>query len=516
MTPTPLSLRLDRSSDVSLVEQIRTGVQAAVAAGTLAAGARLPSTRELADTLDVNRQTAIDAYRRLEIDGLIEQRRGAGAFVRAPGEATPSASRARKASASPRDRASEALLSYERRAARPALPQAPADAIDLGSLSAHERDYPSAVFEATMRKALTRRGGNALGYGPPAGDPELRELIAERLRARGLAVDPAGILVVGGAQHGLDLLFRALLDPGDVVLTEAPTYHMCLDLLAFHRARIAPVPVVPRGDAGLGTLDLDALKTAISRERPALAYVMPSFQNPTGLTLDVSSRRALASTLRAAGVALVEDDYEADMRHAGEPLPPVSSLPEAGESVYLGTLSKSFFPGLRIGWLAGSPELLGRVAQVKRVSDLSGSIVLQAVAAELLKSGAYDKHVAGAVADARERMTALLSALRALLPEGASVTSPQGGHVFWLQAPALSGRAIAEKAAARGVIVTPGEMFAAGPMPMAGVRVSVARVEKKDVARAAERLAAAVKDAMEEARGRASRDGRDAESPVSV
>jgi len=172
------------------------------------------------------------------------------------------------------------------------------------------------------------------------------------------------------------------------------------------------------------TLDVDALKEALSRERPALAYVMPSFQNPTGLTLDMNARRALASTLRAAGVALVEDDYEADMRHSGEPLPPVSSLKEAGESVYLGTLSKSFFPGLRIGWLAGSPDLLARVAQVKSVSDLSGAIVLQAVAAELLQSGAYDRHVAGAVEDAKQRMTALLAALRSLLPAEASVTSP--------------------------------------------------------------------------------------------
>ena len=507
MTGSDLNLQLDRESDVSLVEQIREAVRLGIASGSLTEGRRLPSTRHLAASLRVNRQTAVDAYRRLEIEGLIEQRRGAGAFIK-----SSAAANLARVDRAPGERASRALLSYEQRGFRPQLKEAPAGALDLAGLTPHERDYPSEEFAQAMSRALSRRGSKALGYGPPAGDPELREILAKRLRARGLNVEASGLVIVGGAQQGLDLLFRALLDPGDCVLTESPTYHLCLDLLAFHQARPCAIPVVPRNEPGLATLDFDVLQRVLERDRPRVAYLMPTFQNPTGLTLDLATRRSLARQLRDASVALIEDDYEADMRHDGEALPLVSSLPETGDAVYLGTLSKALFPGLRIGWLAGSPDVLARVAQVKRISDLSGPLLLQAVAADLLESGAYDKHVAGGVAQSRQRMAALGEALQAKLPEGCRITRPLGGHVLWLEAPAPSGRAIAEAAESRGVLVTPGEAFSAGPLRTAAVRLSIARIEMSDVPRAAEALAGAVQAAMSEGR----LQGRDVESPVSV
>jgi DNA-binding transcriptional MocR family regulator len=506
MTGFDLDLQLDRESDVSLVEQIREAVRLAIANGTLGEGRRLPSTRHLANSLRVNRQTAVDAYRRLEIEGLIEQRRGAGAFVR-----SSAAANSRRFERAPGERASRALLSYEQRSYRPELKEAPSGALDLAGLTPHERSYPAEAFAESMTRALTRRGNKTLGYGPPAGDPELREILARRLRARGMNVDATGLVIVGGAQQGLDLLFRALLDPGDCVLTEAPTYHLCLDLLAFHQARVATVPVLPR-EAGLASLDLEALDRALEREKPRVAYAMPTFQNPTGLSLDLATRRAFARKLREHDVVLIEDDYEGDMRHGGDILPLLSSLPEAGPSVYLGTLSKALFPGLRIGWLAGNPDVLARVAQVKRISDLSGPLLLQAVAADLLESGAYDRHVLSVVGEAQQKMKALADALQARLPEGCRLTRPSGGHVLWLEAPAPSGRAMAEAAAARGVLVTPGEAFAAGPLARAAVRLSIARIEMDDIPRAAEALAAAVESCMNDSR----RSGKDVESPVSV
>ncbi len=511
--PASLSIQLDRDSAIPLVEQLATSIRHGIESGVLVPGTRLPSTRTLAARLGLHRQTIVDAYRRIESDGMLEQRRGSGAFITAP---SPGGACVPGDAARAGERVSQALLSYERRAGRPPLPASSRDALDLAGLVPHERDYPSEAFQESMRSALARRGGKVLGYGPAAGDPELREVLAKRLRARGMKVDAAGLLIVGGAQQGLDLLFRAMLDPGDAVLTEAPTYHMCLDLLAFHRCRVAPVPVLPREESGLSSLDAAALAEALDRHRPVLAYVMPTFQNPTGLTLDLAARRTLARTLADAKVVLVEDDYEADMRHGGEALPAVSSLSESGDSAYIGTLSKALFPGLRVGWIAGSPDVLARVAKVKRVSDLSGPVVLQAVAADLLESGAYDRHVTNTVAEAADRMRALRAALEAQMPEGCRITRPLGGHVAWLEAPALSGRAIAEKAAARGVLVTPGEDFFAGPAASPAVRVSIARIAPGDVERAAERLARGVADAVQEARGRAARRGRDVDSPVAV
>jgi len=515
-----LDLQLTRTGDRPIVEQIREGLARAIEAGALAEGARLPSTREMAQRFDLNRQTAVEAYRRLEADGLIQQRRGAGAYV------LPRAARQARHAASalpqePLARASRvgsrALRSFERRdAARAELPHGAPDALDLAGLVPHERDYPSAAFGECLSRVLAERGGAALGYGPAAGDPALREALAARLARRGLDVDASGILVVGGAQQGLDLLFRALLDPGDAVIVESPTYHLCLDLLAFHQAELLPVPLMAHGREGLASLDMDRLRDHLKRARPGLAYVMPTAHNPTGLTLDLETRRMLASDLASAGVTLIEDDYEADMLHEGEPLPPVATLPEAGGVVYLGTLSKALFPGLRIGWLAGNRDVLARVARVKRLSDLSGSVLLQAVAAELMTSGTYDEHLREATRRTGAHVRRLVEALRAQLPPEATVTVPRGGHVLWLEAPAASGREIAERAAARGVLVTPGEAFLPEQGHPAAVRVSIARVAGEDIERAAGLLASAVREAIDSNAGRMVRPGQDLETPVRV
>ena len=439
----------------------------------------------------------VEAYRRLEGEGLVEQRPGSGTYVR------PSAA------------LRAARFGSARLAAAEGRPVIPPGTIDLAGLTPHERGYPSSEFAACVQRVVADRGGQALGYGPTAGDLILRESLAERLTARGLSVDASRILLVGGAQQGLDLLFRTCLQPGDAVVTETPTYHLALELLRFHGARIHGIPLAPAEGRGASTLDVDALQDAITRHRPRLAYTMPRFQNPTGLSLDAASRRRLATACREAGVLLVEDDYEADMRHEGPDLAPVATLPEAGEVAYVGTLSKALFPGLRIGWVVASPEMLTRLAQVKRLSDLSGSTLLQAIAAELIVSGVYDRHLEGVVASTRERMRLMVDALQSKLPAECQVTSPQGGHVLWVEAPAPSGRALAEAASAEGVIVTPGENFAPDELPMAGVRVSVARIEPSEVEEAATRLARAVAKCMDDGRRRPS-GGRDMERAVEV
>ena len=406
------------------------------------------------------------------------------------------------------------LRSGSGRLAPETRPEVPVGAIDLASLAPHERQHPVAEFSECLARVLKDRGGSALGYGPTLGDARLREALAERLSRRGLSVSAANILVVGGAQQGLDLLFRSFLSPGDAVLTESPSYHMALELLRFHEARIAGVSLVTT-TAGLSTLDFAALETEMERRPPTLAYVMPTFQNPTGLTLDTPSRRRLASACREAGTLLVEDDYEADMAHDGAPPTPIAALPEAGDVAYVGTLSKALFPGLRVGWVVAKPDLLARLAQVKRISDLSGAMLLQAVAAELITSGTYERHLAAAVASTGRRMSAMVAALERALPTGARVTAPRGGHVLWLEAPVESGRSLATEALRQGVVVTPGEAFLPEDGSQAAVRISVAHIEEPEVDEAAARLARAVAACMEEGRSRPA-FGADMEQPVQV
>lgn len=496
------SLKLNREHAEPLHEQLRAQLARAIASGALAEGARLPSTRTLAGDLGINRATAVEAYRRLEAEGLVDRRQGSGTYV-CPG----------RGGRGPLLRPSrapvlESALGGETRWV------VPPGALDLAGLVPHERNYPAGEFADCLQRVMAERGGAALAYGPTAGDPRLREVLAERLSRRGLTADPSRILVVGGAQQGLDLVFRAFLEPGDAVVTESPSYHLALELLRFHRADVQSIPLQYAG-RGASRLDHATFDDALDRHRPALAYAMPTFHNPTGLSLDLPSRRHLASACRERGVLVIEDDYEADTRHGGPELPPLAALPEAGEVAYVGTLSKALFPGLRVGWVVGSPDLLDRLAQVKRLSDLSGAVLLQAVAAELIVSGVYDRHLSAAVADGANRMQRMAAALDARLPEGCRVTEPQGGHVLWLEAPASSGRALAERALREGVVVTAGEAFLPPGSRLAAVRVSIARVDSADVEGAASRLARAVAACIEEGQGSPERIV-DMEKPVQV
>lgn len=487
---TSLPFELTRDDARPLCEQLHAGLAETIRSGSVAVGTRLPSTRRVAEQLGVNRQTVVEAYRRLERDGLVRQRVGSGTYVLDAAPAGAPMSRARSPKAGP---GSRAVLDFDGGEARRELPAAPGDAIDLAAIAPDERSFPAEELSACLQAALEQRGAGLLGYGPVAGDPRLREVLAERLRARGLEVDASGLVIVGGAQQGLDLILRATADPGDLAIAEAPSYHLGLDLMRFHGLDLETVPLLPGTEPGASRLDAGRLDALMAR-RPVLAYSMPSHQNPTGLSLDLGSRRLLAAACAGAGTLLVEDDYEADLVYEGEPLPPVAALPEAGEVAYVGTLSKALCPGLRVGWVAGSAALLERLVRVKRVSDLSGSPLLQAAAAEFLGSGAYDRHLARVVEVNRERMRVLSEALAAELPEDCEATEPRGGHALWVHLPpGVSARAVAEAAAVAGVVVSPGDLFETEPGSGEGLRLSLARATTEEIPRGVSALAKAIR-----------------------
>ena len=505
---TGLPFELTRGDSAPLCAQLRERFGEEIHAGRLRVGARLPSTRSVAEELGVNRQTVVEAYRRLELDGLVRKRVGSGTYVleTGSGETGGAGRRSRGGAGAAAKRGFEALET------RRELPPARSDAIDLAAIAPDEKSFPVEELGACLQRALESRGAGVLGYGPPAGDPQLREQLSRRLAARGLNVDAAGLVVVGGAQQGLDLILRATAEPGDLAIAEAPTYHLGLDLMRFHGLDLATVPLLPGREPGLSRLDGERLESLLAR-RPVVAYSMPSFQNPTGLSLDLESRRMLASACARAGTLLIEDDYEADLAYGSDPLPPVAALPEAGEVAYVGTLSKALCPGLRVGWVAGSPELLDRLARVKRVSDLSGSPLLQAAAAEFLATGAYDRHLETVVTENRERMRILREALLSELPEGCAATEPLGGHALWVRLPpGLSARAVAEAAAAAGVVVSPGDLFETEPGTAEGLRLSLARATPEEIPRGVTALAGAIRAVS----GRQQDAGRRRESPLRI
>jgi DNA-binding transcriptional MocR family regulator len=460
---------IDRAAPIPLVKQVRDAIEREISGGSLPTNSRLPTTRELAAALGVNRGTVQAAYRLLAERGLVEGRVGSGTVVLSGSDSPAAPFRL------------DDLLS-RRVAALPEESSTPLPAplfADFSRLAPDERFFPLEEFTRTVSYTWSRRR-DLWSYAPPLGLDELRVEISRRLSEHGIKRSPSEILVVSGAQQGLDLLFRTFTDPGDAAAMESPTYSGALAL-----ARLAGVTIVPM-PMDEGGPDPSALRG----RRAKLVYVMPERQNPTGITTGRERRLALADAAIASGALLVEDGYE-------EPesglLPLAASRPE--RTVWLGTLSKDLVPGFRIGWIAADGAIVERLARVKKASDFQTPVPLQAAVAAFLKAGA-DRRVRQARGEeVTLRAEAARRALAERLPEATIWGGESGNPLFWLILPrGVTGRRVAEAAARRGVAVAPGQDFDPRGEDVERVRLSVTRVERKEIERGIALLADAVRE----------------------
>lgn len=357
-----------------------------------------------------------------------------------------------------------------------------------GGLPAAEL-FDAEAIRAAFDRVLAESPREALQYSTTEGDPRLRAATAARLTARGLPTDPGELLVTGGSQQALTLLATALLEPGDVVLVENPTYLAALQCFSFAGARIVSVP----GDEdGLDPAALDAL---VERERPKLLYTIPTFQNPTGRTLPAERRRAVAEIAERRGLWIVEDDPYGELRFAGEPVPWIASHPEAADrTVLLGSYSKIMAPGLRLGWLRAPGALRRACVIAKQAADLHTPTVTQMAAARYLSDTDLDAHLARVRDAYGERRDALLAGLGDALPDGSRWNRPEGGMFVWAALP--QGYDATERlrvAVEHDVAYVPGApFFAAAPDP-AAMRLSFVTHTPDEIAEGLRRLAKALR-----------------------
>ncbi|HWZ86491.1 MAG TPA: PLP-dependent aminotransferase family protein [Thermoanaerobaculia bacterium] len=450
------SISIDRDAGPPLADQVYSAIERWISAGTLLENTRLPTTRELAAALGINRGSVQTAYRRLQESGLVAGRVGSGTVVRGRRVAADKPLRI------------EDLLS--RRAAElfdetPLSAKAPWVA-DFSRLAPDERFFPLEEFTRTLAYAWSRRR-ELWQYAPPLGLEELRSEVSRRLSEIGVLRSAEEILIVSGAQQGLDLLFRTFTDPDDVVAVESPTYSGALTLARLSGVSVLSLPMDEQGPDPRPLLSRGA----------KLVYVMPERQNPTGITTSEPRRAAMLEAAVSAGALVIEDGYE-------EPEPgrlPLAAR-ELDRTVWLGTLSKDLVPGFRIGWIAAARPIVERLARMKRATDFQTPVPLQAAVAAFLRAGADRKARANRAEEVALRASAAAAALAEHLP-GVSWWGGEGSNpLFWLHLPeGVSGRRVAEAAAALGVAVAPGQDFDPRGEDRSNVRLSVSRVERRDV-----------------------------------
>ncbi len=356
-----------------------------------------------------------------------------------------------------------------------------------GGLPAPELFPAEMVAEAFVTALAPTAVAAALQYSTTEGDPQLRALLATRFEGRGLTAHADEILVTTGSQQALGLVASVLLDPGDSVLVENPSYLAALQCFGFAGAKLVTAPCDDDG------LDPDALPELIAEHRPKFLYVVPTFQNPTGRTLPAERRRRLAQVAAEHGLWLIEDDPYGELRYDGEPLAPVASHPAARDrTITVSSLSKVLAPGLRIGFLRAPEALLGPLTVAKQAADLHTSTVDQHAARASLLTGDLDEHIDHICAEYRRRRDALLGGLAGALPQGSTFNRPAGGMFVWARLPAgWDATALLGIALRHDVAFVPGRPFYASDPDPRALRLSFTTHPPAEIVEGLARLRAA-------------------------
>lgn len=488
---------LPETPGLPLQAQLRAAIVREILAGRLPAGAALPSSRDLARLLRLGRNTVTAAYQQLVADGFLRARARSGVYVapQAPSQAPPLPTPAAVHEASDDTSAPDWSVRLRRTMrGRPTLskPEGWREAPYPFVYGGHDPAlFPVEDFRECCARTLTRA---QLSHWAPDFEtedaPELIEQIRQRvLPKRGVFARPDEIMVTVGAQQAFHLLGEALLDGGTRLGLEEPGYPHARNSFALRQPLELLLPVDNDG------LVVDALPPL------DLLFVTPSHQAPTTVTMSLARRQALLQQAQAQDFVIIEDDYEADNLHDGAPVPALKSLDRRGRVVYVGSLSKSLSPAMRLGYVVASAALIAELRALRHVMVRHPSAFLQQAYALYLSLGHHESHGRRVNQALRERLAIAAQALREHLPEF-GFSMPRGGASLWLQAPPwLDGAQLAQAARAHGVLIEPGDVFfARPPQPCPFVRLRLSSIAPARIAPGIAALARAVQDCARERR----------------
>ncbi|MEU0136348.1 PLP-dependent aminotransferase family protein [Streptomyces sp. NPDC006296] len=407
------------------------GVRLLVLEGRVPVAARLPAERELALALSLSRTTVAAAYEALRAEGFLESRRGAGSWTAVPaGNPLPA------------------------RGLEPLPPESLGSMIDLGCAAL---PAPEPWLTRSVQGALEELPPYAHTHGDyPAGLPALRRMIADRYTASGIPTMPEQIMVTTGAMGAIDAICHLFAGRGERIAVESPSYANILQLMRETGARLVPVAM----EEGLGGWDMNRWRQVLRDAAPRLAYVVADFHNPTGALADEQQRRALVEAARSAGTVLVVDETMSELDLDGGDLPrKVCAFDPAGSTVLtVGSASKAFWAGMRIGWVRAAPDVIRSLVSARAYADMGTPVLEQLAIDWLMRTGGWEQAVTVRREQAKENRDALVRAVRRELPEW-EFEVPRGGLTLWVRTGGLSGSRLAVAGERVGVRVPSGPRF---------------------------------------------------------
>jgi len=454
--------------------------------GSLEAGSRLPSSRSLAQNLKISRTSVVAAYEELWSYGYIDTKKSAYSYIR-DNRANPYLS------------VKDELLSDERITSsrieflrKEMSLYYNSSCIDMMSLFPDERTYPLKEMKKSYKTVLEKYGEKLFTYADKQGYMPLRTYLSQRLRTIGIKADAQDILITNGTQNPLDLIMRMFKKPQQRIAFESPTYANFLSLLKLHGYEYFEIPLKNK------RFDYKTFKNEVLKNNNfSFIYLIPDFQNPTGLTMSKCERQDILQVCKENDIFIVEDAYEEEMKYLGKIPLPLKSYDSTGNIIYCGSFSKILFPGIRISWINAKKSIIEKLTYIKRLSDLSSNLINQAALYEFCKNGYYEKHINHMHRIYKKRMGFFIEYIKKYIQsEKIEIIVPEGGYTLWISIikSSFSADYIYALFIKKGLLVSPGKIFFHNASDGISFRLSVARLNEEELEAAAKILSAVIEE----------------------
>jgi len=495
-----MRIQIDKKSTVPLYRQIVVEFCRMIDEGLLAAGTRLPSSRELSEKLDVSRKTVLIAYQELIADQYLESKPQSGTYVV---DRTAIAGLSRKPTENEPDAVHDSKTMdwspYQIPGGFFSLPpqrkatEQPTPPISFIKALPDSRLFPFEQIKQITQQLLWDPKAFFFDYGHPQGYQPLVEHLEKKEALSGVAMKPGqnDVVIVSGFQQGMNLLTNLLWRPGEAILVEQPTYAGILNFLIARRIPYIGVPVDGSG------MQVDKIPEILEKNKICGLITIPTFHNPTGTVMPVGRRKKLLEIAAKYKLPIIEDDWGQDLRYDGAEVPSLKSLDENGNVTRLGSFSKIFLPGLRLAWATLPSELAVPLVRMKRGCDRGDSFFLQVIMHEFILKGYLDKHLRRTKRIYKSRRDALLETMDEHFPKELTWTKPKGGFSLWVNLPKkLKSLALYHYCRERGAEFAVANFFWPGKQDAAGFRLSWSLLEEGKIIDGATRLGSALKEVL--------------------
>jgi DNA-binding transcriptional MocR family regulator len=483
-------LTVDKNSKNTVFDQIFSQITVLMNNGTLDAGARLPSTRELAKMLGVNRTTVIRVYEELWAQGYIESTPGSYTTVRKrqpvifmrAGEDTeikPNQNIYRDHL----DLKYDLMMHYLENGEKLEKGK-----INFLQLAPDTRLLDRKQLKACMKDALNETEIDPFDFAHPRGYPPLRKEIVKHMKLHNIHAEDKNILVTNSSLQSLQLIFQVFSKPGDYIAIEDPTYSIVLQLIKIFRLKIIEIPVTAEG------MNLKILGSLLERTPVRFIYTMPTYQNPTGISMPQNKREELLHICGEMDCIIIEDSIEEEMKYFGKAHLPIKSIDNKGKVIYLGTFAKVLAPGLRIGWIIGTPECIKKLTVLKSIFEISSNSINQIFLYKFFNKGAFELHLRKSMRVFRKRMKVAVNSIKKYIPaEKIEWTEPLGGYMIWVKLLTQPIDNIESHFSGFGVMIHNGKYFFAKEQPYNYVRICISQANEKEIEEGIAKIGQAVK-----------------------